>query len=80
MPALLMSTSSLPKVLTACAIIAAACSKFETSAPFAMASPPASLISATTCSAGERSEPVPSGAPPRSLTTTLAPSAASIRQ
>src|SRR5579871_3658000 len=49
----------------------------ETSAPFAAALPPASVISATTSLAGPASAPEPSTEPPRSLTSTAAPCAAS---
>ena len=48
----------------------------ETSAKFAVASPPASLISATTCAAGSSSCPLPSGLTPGSFTITRAPSEA----
>src|SRR5512140_1726897 len=73
MPALAQSRSTLPHSLVARATIAFTCSKFETSAPSAIAVPPAFLISSTTLSAGVSDPPVPSRAPPKSLTTTLAP-------
>jgi len=44
----------------ALATIAVTCSKFETSAPSAIASPPALRISSTTASAGVSEPPVPS--------------------
>src|SRR5450631_2776348 len=77
MPALAQSRSTLPHFLVALATIAFTCSKFETSAPSAIASPPALRISSTTASAGVSDPPVPSRAPPKSLTTTLAPRLAS---
>jgi hypothetical protein len=57
--------------------MAVTCSKLETSAPSAIAVPPAFLISSTTASAGDSEPPLPSRAPPKSLTTTLAPRLAS---
>ena len=54
-------------------------SQSATSSKFAIAEPPAAVISSTTCWAGEGSDPVPSVCPPRSFTTTLAPSAARSR-
>src|SRR5229473_7555069 len=77
MPALAQSRSTLPHFSVALATIALTCSKFETSAPSAIASPPALRISSTTASAGVSDPPVPSRAPPKSLTTTLAPRLAS---
>src|SRR5262245_52360434 len=77
MPALATSRSTLPHSLVARSTIAFTCVKFDTSAPSAMAVPPALRISSTTASAGESEEPVPSRAPPKSLTTTLAPRLAS---
>jgi hypothetical protein len=73
MPAFAQSKSTLPHSLVARATMALTCSKFETSAPSAMATPPALLISSTTLSAGVSEPPVPSRAPPKSLTTTFAP-------
>src|SRR5882724_9202668 len=77
MPALATSRSTLPHSLVARSTIAFTCVKFETSAPSAIAVPPALRISSTTASAGESEPPVPSRAPPKSLTTTLAPRLAS---
>src|SRR5216683_1543245 len=77
MPALAQSRSTLPHSLVARSTIAVTCSKFETSAPSAIATPPAFLISSTTACAGVSDPPVPSRAPPKSLTTTLAPRLAS---
>src|SRR5258708_24407884 len=77
MPAFATSRSTLPHSLVACSTIALICSKFETSAPSAIATPPVFRISSTTDSAGVSDPPVPSRAPPKSLTTTLAPRAAS---
>src|SRR4051794_3095075 len=73
MPALLMTTSTLPNASTAACTIAAPPSGVATELVSATASPPAALISSTTCSAAPLSLPVPSTAPPRSLTTTSAP-------
>src|SRR5262245_10883713 len=73
MPALATSRSTLPHSLVARSTIAFTWEKFDTSAPSAMAVPPALRISSTTASAGESEPPVPSRAPPKSLTTTLAP-------
>src|SRR5690242_12742158 len=77
MPALAHIRSTLPHSLVARSTMAVTCSKFETSAPSAIAVPPAFRISSTTASAGESEPPVPSRAPPKSLTTTLAPRLAS---
>src|SRR3954453_20000526 len=77
MPALAHNRSTLPHSLVARSTIAVTCSKFETSAPSAIAVPPAFLISSTTVSAGDSEPPVPSRAPPKSLTTTFAPRLAS---
>src|SRR5258707_4057286 len=77
MPALAQSRSTLPHSLVARCTIALTCSKLETSAPSAIATPPDLRISSTTVSAGVSDPPVPSRAPPKSLTTTLAPRAAS---
>src|SRR5690242_17756659 len=77
MPALAHNRSTAPHSLVARSTIALTCSKFETSAPSAMAVPPAFKISSTTFSAGLSEPPVPSRAPPKSLTTTLAPRLAS---
>src|ERR1700742_3515392 len=76
MPALAHSKSTLPHSLVARSTIACTCSKLETSAPSAIATPPAFRISSTTASAGVNEPPVPSRPPPKSLTTTLAPRAA----
>src|ERR1700737_1143314 len=73
MPALAQSRSTLPHSLVARSTIALTCSKFETSAPSAIATPPALRISSTTVSAGVSDPPGPSRAPPKSLTTTFAP-------
>src|ERR1700738_1892277 len=72
-PALAHIRSTLPHSMVARSTIALTCSKFETSAPSAIATPPALRISSTTVSAGVSAPPVPSRAPPKSLTTTLAP-------
>src|SRR3954466_9770770 len=77
MPALAQSRSTLPHSLVARSTMAVTCSKFETSAPSAIATPPALRISSTTVSAGVSDPPLPSRAPPKSLTTTLAPRLAS---
>src|SRR5215475_10454119 len=77
MPALAQSRSTLPHSFVARATMALTCSNSETSAPSAIAVPPAFLISSTTISAGDSDPPVPSRAPPKSLTTTLAPRLAS---
>lgn len=77
MPALAHNRSTLPHSLVARSTIAVTCSKFATSAPSAIAVPPALRISSTTVSAGDSEPPVPSRAPPKSLTTTLAPRLAS---
>src|SRR6202048_2424086 len=77
MPALAQSRSTLPHSLVARSTIALTCVKFETSAPSAIATPPALRISSTTVSDGVNEPPVPSRAPPKSLTTTLAPRLAS---
>src|SRR5216683_406589 len=63
MPALAQSRSTLPHFSVALATIALTCSKFETSAPSATASPPALRISSTTASAGVSEPPVPLPAP-----------------
>src|SRR6478735_5948156 len=73
MPALAHIRSTLPHSLVARSTMAVTCSKFETSAPSAIAVPPALRISSTTASAGDSEPPEPSRAPPKSLTTTLAP-------
>src|SRR4051812_42295181 len=73
MPALAHKRSTLPHSLVARSTIAVTCSKLETSAPSAIAVPPALRISSTTASAGVREPPLPSRAPPKSLTTTFAP-------
>ncbi len=78
-PALLMSTSTPPKVSTACCTIRCPPSQVLMSSVLAIATPPPEMISSKTSCAGPTSEPVPSRPPPTSLTTTLAPSAASIR-
>src|SRR6476659_8373500 len=77
MPALAQSRSTLRHSLVARSTIALTCSKLETSAPSAIATPPLFRISSTTVSAGVSDPPVPSRAPPKSLTTTLAPRLAS---
>src|SRR5437762_4915355 len=77
MPAFAHSRSTLPHSLVARATMALTCSKLETSAPSAIATPPDLRISSTTFSAGVSDPPVPSRAPPKSLTTTLAPRLAS---
>src|SRR6266478_8287200 len=77
MPALAQSRSTLPHSLVARSTIALTCSKSETSAPSAIATPPALRISSTTVSAGVSDPPEPSRAPPKSLTTTFAPRLAS---
>src|ERR1700682_1150322 len=77
MPALAQSRSTLPHFSVALATIALTCSKFETSAASAIASPPVLRISSTTVSAAVSDPPVPSRAPPKSLTTTFAPRLAS---
>src|SRR5690349_23991836 len=77
MPALAQRRSTLPHSFVARSTMALTCSKFETSAPSAIAVPPALRISSTTASAGDSEPPVPSRAPPKSLTTTLAPRLAS---
>src|ERR1700751_980208 len=79
MPALAQSRSTAPHSLVARSTMAFTCSKLETSAPSAIASPPAFLISSTTACAGVSEPPEPSRAPPKSLTTTLAPRLASPR-
>ena len=73
MPALLISTSSLPKWSMAWLMRRSAPSQLEMSSVLATASPPIAVISSTTCWAGPASFPVPSIEPPRSFTTTLAP-------
>src|ERR1700738_2590317 len=73
MPALAHIRSTLPHSLVARSTIALTCSKFETSAPSAIATPPALRISSTTVSAGVSDPRGPSRAPPKSLTTTFAP-------
>src|SRR5882757_4733927 len=77
MPALAHSRSTLPHSLVARSTMAVTFSKFETSAPSAIAVPPALRISSTTTSAAVSDPPVPSRPPPKSLTTTLAPRLAS---
>src|SRR5271169_1566047 len=77
MPALAQSRSTLPHSLVARSTIALTCVKLETSAPSAIATPPAFRISSTTVAAGVSDPPVPSREPPKSLTTTLAPRLAS---
>src|SRR4051812_39930976 len=77
MPALAHIRSTLPHSLVARSTMAVTCSKFDTSAPSAIAMPPALRISSTTASAGESEPPLPSRAPPKSLTTTFAPRLAS---
>src|ERR1700751_746584 len=77
MPALAQSRSTPPRSLVTRSTIALTFSKSETSAPSAIATPPASRISSTTASPGVSDAPVPSRAPPKSLTTTLAPRRAS---
>src|SRR5262249_12296968 len=77
MPALAQSRSTLPHSLVARSTIAVTCPNLETSAPSAIAVPPALRISSTTFSAGVSELPVPSRAPPKSFTTTLAPRLAS---
>src|SRR6516165_9026267 len=77
MPALAQSRSTLPHSCVARSTIALTCSKLETSAPSAIAVPPALRISSTTFCAGVIDPPVPSRAPPKSLTTTFAPRLAS---
>src|SRR5262245_24867312 len=72
MPALLTRMCTVPNALTASSMIDLAPSLDETDALFAIAVPPAALISFTTRSAASP-EPVPSPLPPRSLTTTFAP-------
>src|SRR3984957_11255000 len=76
-PALAHNRSTLPHSLVARSTIACTCSKLETSAPSAIATPPSFRISSTTASAGVSEPPVPSRPPPKSLTTTLAPRLAS---
>ena len=78
MPALLISTSSVPNVSTAVLISCCAPTQSDTSSPLATAAPPAATISSTTSWAGPVDAPLPSTAPPRSFTTTLAPCSASI--
>src|SRR5450432_3609313 len=73
MPALAQSRSTPPHSLVARSTIAVTCAKFETSAPSAIATPPAFLISSTTVCAGVSDPPLPSRAPPKSFTTTLEP-------
>ena len=77
MPALFTRMSMRPHWSRVCLTMASTCSSLDTSAPLAIASPPAALISATTFSAASLEPPVPSRAPPKSLTTTLAPNLAS---
>src|SRR5258705_8245864 len=77
MPALAQSRSTRLHSLVARSTIALTCSKSETSARSATATPPALRISSTTVSAGVSDPPLPSRAPPKSLTTTLAPRLAS---
>ena len=59
-PALFTTTSSRPKASRACSTSCPACAKSATSAPLAIASPPAPRISSTTSAAGVRSPPLPS--------------------
>ncbi len=73
MPALLMTTSTLPKASSAVCTMALPPSGVATELVSATASPPAALISSTTFSAAPLSLPLPSMAPPRSLITTSAP-------
>src|SRR5438105_945880 len=63
--------------LVARATMALTCSKLETSAPSAIATPPDLRISSTTFSAGVSEPPLPSRVPPKSLATTFAPRLAS---
>ena len=73
MPALLISTSTLPKASMPVATSFSAPAKSLMSSVLATAWPPAATISSTTCWAGPTSSPVPSMEPPRSFTTMLAP-------
>ena len=72
MPALLIRISTVPNADTASSIIDCAPSIVATEALFAIAVPPAWVISSTTTSAMSL-DPTPSPLPPRSLTTTFAP-------
>src|ERR1700722_20278486 len=76
-PALAHNRSTLPHSLVARSTIACTCSKLETSAPSAIATPPASGTPPPPPPAGVSDPPVPSRPPPKSLTTTLAPRLAS---
>ncbi len=78
MPALLITTSSPPKVSMACCTSRCEPSQSEMSSPLATASPPMATISATTSWAGPVDLPSPSISPPRSLMTSLAPWSASM--
>ncbi len=63
MPALLTRTSMHPHVAIALSTMSRTWATSVTSAPWAIASPPAALISAATLSAGSEEPPVPSLAP-----------------
>src|SRR4026208_2092552 len=76
MPALLTTTSILPKESMAVLTMRFAASQSATLSVFATAVPPFALISATTFCAGPASLPSPATDAPMSLTTTLAPWAA----
>src|SRR6185503_10856224 len=76
MPALLTTTSILPKASMAVLTMRFAASHSATLSVFATAVPPFALISATTFCAGPASLPSPATDAPMSLTTTLAPCAA----
>src|SRR3982074_3807720 len=77
MPALAHNRSTLLHSLVARSPITLTCSKLETSAPSAIASPPALRISSTTASAGVSEPPVRARGPPEAPSTTLAPRLAS---
>src|SRR5689334_13602739 len=76
MPALLTTTSILPKASIAVLTIRFAASQSATLSVFATAVPPFALISSTTFCAGPASLPSPATEAPMSLTTTFAPRAA----
>ncbi len=76
MPALLITMSMRPKVLTAASTILCAASQSATEPPSTIASPPAARIFATTSCAGCSPLNWPSSVAPRSLTTTFAPASA----